>query len=222
MTRILETALYEPVKTFLLAQGYEVKAEIGSADIVACRGAEDPVIVELKTGFALSLFHQAVERLAITDAVYVAVARGAGRRFQSALKANIKLARRLGLGLITVRLADALVEVHLDPGPYAPRKSRPRKDRLLREFARRTGDPNIGGSTRTPLVTAYRQDAIRCAEYLADNGPSRGAQVARATGVEQATRMMADDHYGWFERIERGVYGLTPKGQDALLGRHGA
>ncbi|WP_209010755.1 DUF2161 domain-containing phosphodiesterase [Labrenzia sp. PHM005] len=216
MGRILETELYQPVKAFLENQGYEVKAEVGAADVVACRGNEDPVIVELKTGFTLSLFHQAIERLAITDAVYVAIARGKGKRFQSALKSNIKLARRLGLGMITVRLSDGFVEVHLDPGPYAPKKSKPRKDRLLREFARRVGDPNTGGSTRTTLVTAYRQDAIRCAEHLAANGPSRGAEVAKAAGVERATRMMADDHYGWFERVERGIYGLTSKGQASL------
>ncbi|WFE89181.1 DUF2161 family putative PD-(D/E)XK-type phosphodiesterase [Roseibium porphyridii] len=213
MSRILETDLYGPVKDFLSNQGYEVKGEVGSADIVACRGEDEPVIVELKTGFTLSLFHQAIDRQSITDAVYVAVARGKGRRFQAALKSNVKLARRLGVGLITVRVSDGLVEVHLDPGPYAPRKSKPRKARLLREFSRRVGDPNKGGSTRTTLVTAYRQDAMRCATYLAANGPSRGAEVAKSTGVEQATRMMADDHYGWFERVERGVYGLSPKGR---------
>ena len=215
MTRILETELYEPVKAFLENQGYEVKAEVGPADIVACRGDDDPVIVELKTGFTLSLFHQAVDRQGVTDSVYIAVARGSGRRFQAALKSNLKLARRLGPGLITVRLADQLGEVHTDPAPFTPRKAKPRKDRLLREFARRVGDPNTGGSTRVTLITAYRQDATRCAQYLQENGPSRGAEVAKATGVDRATRMMADDHYGWFERVERGIYSLTPKGAKA-------
>lgn len=176
MGRISETELYKPVKAFLNKQGYEVKAEVGAADVVACRGEADPVIVELKTGFSLSLFHQAIARQSITDAVYVAVARGSGRRFQQALKSNLSLARRLGLGLMTVRLSDALVEVHLDPAPYAPRKSKKRKDRLLREFSRRVGDPNTGGSTRVKLVTAYRQDALRCAAYLSANGPSRGGR----------------------------------------------
>jgi hypothetical protein len=212
MSRISETELYQPVKTFLSGQGYEVKAEVGAADIVACRGDADPVIVELKTGFSLSLFHQAVARQSITDAVYVAVARATGRRFQVSLKNNLSLARRLGLGLITVRLSDGFVEVHLDPAPYAPRKSKARKDRLLREFSRRVGDPNVGGSTRVTIMTAYRQDALRCAAHLKANGPSRGANVAKATGVERATKIMADDHYGWFERVERGVYALSPKG----------
>ncbi len=27
---------------------------------------------------------------------------------------------------------------------------------------------------------------------------------------------MSDDHYGWFERESRGIYSVTPKGQEAL------
>jgi hypothetical protein len=122
-TRPRETDLYLPVKTLLEGQGYEVKGEIGAADVVGVRGDEDPVVVELKTSFSLSLFHQAIERQAITDAVYIAVPRGSGRAAFKALGANKSLCRRLGLGLITVRLKDGLVEVHADPSPYKPRKS---------------------------------------------------------------------------------------------------
>lgn len=210
-----ETDLYPPVKTFLEGQGYEVKAEIGPADVVARRGDEDPVVVELKTGFSLTLVHQGVARQAITDAVYIAAPRGRGRPFLAALKNMKTLCRRLGLGLITVRMEDALVEVHCDPAPYRPRASKAKRDRLLREFAKRDGDPNAGG-TRGGIVTAYRQDAMRCAEHLAVAGPTKGAAVAKATGVGRATRMMADNHYGWFERVETGVYGLTDAGRAAL------
>jgi len=211
-----ETQLYPPVKALLQAQGYDVKAEIGAADVVACREGEDPVVVELKTGFSLSLVHQAVARQSVTDAVYIAVPRGPGRRFQTALKQMKTLCRRLGLGLITVRLSDDHTEIHCDPAPYAPRKSRRRQTALLREFARREGDPNTGGATRMGLVTAYRQDALRCAAHLDAEGASKGAHVAKATGVVNATRLMADNHYGWFVRVGKGVYGLTEAGRAAL------
>lgn len=213
-----ETELYPPVKAFLEGQGYDVKAEIGAADVVACRGDEDPLVVELKTGFSLSLVHQAVARQAITDTVYIAVPRGTGRRYLTSLKQMKTLCRRLGLGLITVRMKDSHLEVHCDPAPYAPRKSKPRKAALLREFAKREGDPNRGGATRQGLVTAYRQDALRCAGHLAQEGPSKGAVVARQTGVEKATRLMADNHYGWFARVEKGVYDLTEAGRKAAQG----
>lgn len=213
---IRESDLYEPVKRLLEAQGYEVKGEIGAADMVAVRGDEEPVVVELKCGFSLALFHQAIERQRITDAVYVAAPRGRGRAFAASLKKNMALCRRLGLGLITVRLKDAFVEVHLDPGPYTPRKSPRRKRRLLMEFARLVGDPNTGGSTRRGLVTAYRQDALRCLALLERCGPTKAAVVAERTGVEKARRLMADNHYGWFERVDTGIYASSPNGRLAL------
>jgi hypothetical protein len=216
MKPLREIDLYKPVKAFLEGQGYEVKAEIGAADIVACNGQDEPLIVELKTGFSLSLFHQAIARQAVTDAVYVAVPHGTGRGFLQSLNSNKALCRRLGLGLISVRVIDGHITVHLDPGPYRPRKSKPRTARLLKEFARRVGDPNIGGSTRRSLVTAYRQDALRCVGDLEINGASKAAEVARRSGVKTARRIMADDHYGWFERVRTGVYDLSPKGRDAV------
>lgn len=211
-----ETDLYPPVKSFLEDQGYVVKSEVGAADVMAIRGAEPPVVVELKLGFSLALFHQCVERLKICDDVYLAVAHKPGKPFLKAVKANTALARRLGLGLITVRLSDGLVSVHCDPGPYAPRKNTKRKTSLLREFARRQGDPNDGGQTRAGLVTAYRQDALKLAVYLYEVGASKGADVARETEVQRATQMMRINHYGWFEKVEKGVYGLTPAGAEAV------
>jgi hypothetical protein len=215
-TKPRETELYRPVKALLEGQGYVVKGEIGAADIVAVRGDEDPVVVELKTGFSLSLFHQGIERQTITDIVYIAVPRGTGRAFQKAIAANRSLCRRLGLGLMTVRLKDGLVEVHADPAPYKPRKSHVKRARLLKEFAKRTGDPNAGGAMRQGLMTAYRQDALRCARVLSELGPTKAALVAKASGVERARALMADNHYGWFERVATGIYSLCPKGSEAL------
>jgi len=212
-----ETALYEPIKRFLESQGYTVKAEVGSADVVAVRGDEPPVIIELKTTFSLSLYHQAVDRQVITDTVYVAVPAGKGRRTHKALQRNRKLCQRLGLGLITVCPRDQLVTVNLDPAPYRPRQSKHKRERLLGEFHRRSGDPNVGGTTRRKLVTAYRQDAIRCVEFLSDNGATKAALVAEGSGVPNARRIMADNYYGWFRRVRTGVYELEPEAIDGLV-----
>jgi hypothetical protein len=214
---IKETDLYAPIKALLEGQGYVVKGEVGAADVVACRDSEEPVIVELKTGFSLSLFHQAIERQAISDVVYVAVPRGSGRQFRKSLANNLTLCRRLGVGLMTVRLKDGMVEVHIDPAPYRPRKSKRKSARLLKEFVKRIGDPNTGGATRKGLMTAYRQDALRCVRILHENGATKASEVAKIAGVDRARRLMADDHYGWFERISTGIYQLTPKGEQAVI-----
>ena len=210
-----EADLYLPVKSFLEDKGFFVKGEIGAADMVALRGDEEPIIVELKLRLNLTLYHQAVTRLRLTDLVYVAVAKPKGRNARRSLRENTILCRRLGLGFLTVR-QDGTVEVHCDPGPYAPRKNKTKRGKLLREFHRLQGDPNDGGSTRHGIVTAYRQDALRCAMYLAESGAEKGSIVARATGVTNATTLMRDNHYGWFEKVEKGVYALTSQGRQGL------
>ena len=210
-----EQDLYPPVKALLERQGYTVKGEVGAADIVAVRDGDAPVIVELKLRFTLALFHQAIARLKVTDQVYVAVSKPTGRSARRALRDNLAMCRRLGIGLITVK-ADGRVEVQCDPGPYAPRKSKVRAARLLREFDRLEGDPNAGGATRHGIVTAYRQDALKCAAHLAECGATKGSEVASATGVAEATRLMRDNHYGWFDKVEKGIYTLSAAGSEGL------
>src|SRR5262245_42240655 len=100
-----EADLYPAVKAFLEAQGYVVKAEVRGWDGVVVRGDEPPVIVELKLAFSLALVLQGVDRLTLTDRVYLAVGRPRGRRGRrgSVLRRDVcDLCRRLGLGLMTV------------------------------------------------------------------------------------------------------------------------
>jgi hypothetical protein len=216
-----ESDLYPPLKAFFEARGLSVKGEIGAVDLVAM-GGDEPVIVEMKLRFSLALYHQAVARLAMTSQVWLAVLRPEGKQARRAIKDNVALCRRLGLGLLTVRARDGFVEPLAEPGLHAPRKSAVKKKRLEAEFKRLQGDPNAGGATRHGIVTGYRQDALRCAAYLAEYGPSRGAAVARDTGVPGATRIMADNHYGWFERVETGVYRLALAGRRGLADWDGA
>lgn len=217
MAKMQETELYLPVKAFLEAQGYDVKGEVGAADVVARRGAQELLIVELKTGFSLQLLQQAVARQRLTDVVYVAVPRWTGKAGWRAFKGNVGLCKRLGLGALSVELKSGRVQAHCDPVPYKPRKSKIKTAALLKEFDAREGDPNLGGMNRQTVMTAYRQDALRCAAYLKAHGPSRGRDVKDGTNVARATRLMRDNHYGWFEKVSTGIYGLSGVGGNALL-----
>ena len=215
MGALRETDLYAPIKAWLEAQGFEVKSEVGAVDVMACRPDEDPVIVELKTGFTLKLLQQAVARQRVSDWVYVAVPRWSGKAAWRMFKGNVGLCKRLGVGVLSVRLEDGHVQAHCDPVEFRPRKSKPRKGALLKEFDRRRGDPNAGG-TRGKITTAYKQEALRCAAYLAEHGASRGADVAKGAEVVQATRMMRNNHLGWFVKVSTGVYDLADAGRVAL------
>ncbi len=212
-----ESDLYAPVKAYLEAQGYEVKAEIGACDLLAVRGDEEPVVVELKLTFSLALVMQGVARQTVFDQVYLAVPASSERGWKLRYKDIIRLCRRLGLGLLAVRFSSkgAAVEAHLDPGPYAPRKNAKKRGQLLKEFERRAGDPNKGGVTGVKTMTSYRQDALRLARYLANHPPCTPAALKRETGVDRAQAILAANHYGWFDKVARGIYTLSPTGEAA-------
>ena len=211
-----ESDLYEPIKRHFQNLGYVVKGEVGAADVMAVRGNEPAIIIELKLGFSLTLFHQATERLRISDHVYVAVVRPEGKFGYKRLKLNQNLCHRLGLGLLTLRVRDQFVELHCMPEQYNPRKSAKKSKQIMKLFERLDGDPNSGGATRHGLVTGYRQDALKCATFLAISGASRGAVVAKETGVESATSLMRNNVYGWFDKVEQGVYALNSTGKKGL------
>lgn len=205
-----ETDLYPPVKRFLEAQGYGVKGEVRECDVVAVRGDEAPVIVEMKTGFSLQLLLQGVDRQAMSDAVYLAFRAPKRRQLGDILK----LCKRLGLGVLVV--TGDFVEAMADPAPYQPRKDKRRAGLLLKEFAHRVGDTETGGSARKPRMTAYRQDALRIVGVLNARGASAVKLLRQESGVTRASTLLQNDVYGWFQRESRGVYALSPKGVAAV------
>jgi hypothetical protein len=209
-----ETSLYPPVKQFLESLGFEVKGEVCGCDVVALdKGVPTSVVIaELKLTFTLDLLLQAVDRLPACDDVWLAVRasrRGHGRESDSRVR---KLCRLLGFGLVTVS-PRGHVEVVVEPVPWRPRRDPKRRSRIVEEHRKRRGDPAIGGSTRRPIMTAYRQQALDCAKALAA-APSRPRDL-KAT-MPDAAKILQRNVYGWFERIERGRYGLTALGRSEL------
>ena len=209
-----ETDLYAPVKAFLTERGFDVKGEIRSCDLVALHGPEGErvAIAELKLGFNLELVLQAVERLTVADEVWLAIPLTGGRGSRSRDSRVRTLCKLLGLGLLGVHGTSA-VEVLVEPAPYSPRRNRKERSRLVTEHQRRRGDPTAGGSTRQPIMTAYRQSALACAAGLAD-GPARPRDLASRSPT--ASAILQRNVYGWFDRVSRGLYALSTAGRDAL------
>jgi hypothetical protein len=218
-----ETDLYHPVKALLEARGYEVKAEIKGCDVVAVKTDSALVIVELKLIFSLDLVLQGISRQNMTSDVYLAVLAPdtptKRKNWRQRQKGYVKLCRQLGLGLMQVSPApepNGQVTVLLDPKPYAPRKNTARTTRLVAEFKRRAGDPNTGGINRSTIMTAYRQDALRCAAVMSEKREMKLADIRSQAAVQNAASILQKNYYGWFERTARGVYCLSTTGRESL------
>jgi hypothetical protein len=208
-----ETSLYAPVKRFLENLGFCVKGEVCGCDLVALRGDEEPVVVigELKLQFSLELLLQGVNRTAACDEVWLAV-RLRHRHGRERDPRVLKLCRLLGFGLLGVA-STGRVEILVSPAPWRPRSDPRRRSRLVSEHRRRIGDPATGGLSKSPILTAYRQQALACAASLSA-GPRRTADLK--TFIPDAPKILLRNVYGWFSRVERGVYTLTQAGITAL------
>jgi hypothetical protein len=211
----LETDLYSPIKVHLERLGLEVKDEVCGCDLVALSDASSELVVigEMKQSFTLELVLQAVDRTSACDEVWLAVStskRGRGRENDARVK---KLCRFLGFGLLIVN-AEGRVDVMAEPTPWKPRRDAKRRSRIVEEHRRRKGDPVVGGSTRTPQMTAYRQQALAVANALAGTpGRPRDLRIL----APDAAKILQGNVYGWFERIESGLYRLTASGRVALV-----
>jgi hypothetical protein len=210
----VETTLYLPVKRHLESLGFTVKGEIGSCDLVALSGDDPPVVVigELKLSFNLELILQGVERAGACDEVWLAArlsARGKGRESDARYR---NLCRRLGFGMLGVTDRGD-VEVLVAPSSVSPRRNPKKRSRLVTEHQRRKGDPVAGGTTRMPIMTAYRQQALNCAAAMVA-GPRRVRDLKPEN--PDAGKILLHNVYGWFDRVERGTYALTDAGHAAL------
>ncbi len=210
----METSLYQPVKTFLESFGYEVKGEVGGCDLVGLSEGEPPVVVvcELKLSFNLELILQAVDRGNASDEVWIAARVSAKGRGREADRRYRDLCRRLGIGMLGVS-DQGEVSVLVSSVSPMPRTNPKRRTRLIKEHRKRRGDPAIGGSTKIPVMTAYRQQALACAAALAE-GPLRPRDLK--TAAPNAGTILRANYYGWFERVEKGIYALTDPGRQAL------
>lgn len=210
----METSLYLPVKSFLEEAGYVVKGEVGGCDLVGLSNDDPPVVVvaELKLSFNLELILQAVDRATISNEVWIAARISSSGRGRESDKRYRNLCRRLGVGMLGISDAGEVSVIVGSVSPM-PRTDPKRRSRLMREHQKRRGDPVLGGSTRTPIMTAYRQQALACAATLTA-GPLRVRDIR--TNVPDAGKILLSNVYGWFERLDRGVYALTEAGRIAL------
>ncbi len=213
-----EEELFVPLKRWLEGQGYSVHGEVRNCDLVARKG-EDLIIIEMKTTMNLTLLTQAVARKEISDSVYIAVPLPPGKKTTPNFRRVKALLRRLEIGCIFVDFLKTRgrVRVELHPLPFSPR-SRPGKKRaILREIDGRYAEFNRGGeSSRVEKITAYKQEALRTALLLSREGPSSPRNLRQLGASDRVQLILSRNVYGWFERVERGLYKLHPTGVEAL------
>lgn len=212
-----ESELYAPVCSYLQSQGYEVQGEVKNCDIAALKDNE-LIIIELKKRFNATLLIQAVDRQRFADAVYIGLPHPQNIGKTTNWRGMCNLLKRLEIGLILVHFLTSgpRIEIAFHPKQYQTKRKHKKRQTIIREISSRSGNYNVGGQNRTKLVTAYRENAIHIACCLRRHGPLSPSQLKRLGTGGRTQTVLSHNYYGWFQRVERGVYQLHDAGQKAL------
>jgi hypothetical protein len=212
-----ESDLYPPIKAYLEDQGYCVNAEVKNCDITASKD-DELIVVELKTRFNATLLIQATERQRVADSVYVGLPHPRDHGAMKHWNGMCNLLKRLEIGLILVHFLKSgpRVEIAFHPAAYRPRRKRKQREVIIREIRDRSGDYNVGG-TNKKIVTSYREEAIHIACLLEAIDALSPAELKQMGTGKRTQSILSKNYYGWFERVERGIYRLHPAGRKALL-----
>lgn len=204
-----ETDLYKPIYNYFRNLGFKVNAEVSNFDVVLFKDGLFH-IVEIKLNFNITLLNQGIAAQRIADFVYIAIPKPKKTR---KFNGHIHIAKRLGLGLITVgNTVDILVEP--EKSPFSKNYSKLKK--VKKEVENRKVDINIGGSTRKKINTFYREKSIQIACYLEGREPQKPKDLVKEGCPEDTRDILYNNFFGYFERSSRGKYTLSIIGKKMI------
>lgn len=215
----MEKDLFQPIKEYFEELGYVCDGEVEDIDLYMEKDDES-VAVELKQTLDFRALQQAALRQKLVDTVYIGIFKPKDL-FSRSSRDKIYLLKRLGIGLITVSKRSKAVEIVSEAVvsdiSNFKRANGKNKKRLTEEFNKRRTKNNVGGVHCTKLITGYREDALLVLDALMElGGKAKSREIKKISGVENSTRILYNNYYGWFEGVEKGVYKVTEKGFDAL------
>ncbi|MCL2285942.1 MAG: DUF2161 family putative PD-(D/E)XK-type phosphodiesterase [Firmicutes bacterium] len=205
-----ESDMYEPIRKLLTEQGFTVRGEVKGCDIAAVK--DDILwIVEMKLSANITLIYQAMERQTATGWVFVAIPRPKNARDGNFRKLQ-KLVKKLQLGLITVALDTPAKYAEIIIFPVGKDDKKNKKTAALKkEIAGRSVD-STGGTTKTQINTAYRERCVRIACLLEVKGAASPKELVKLGCEKDASYLLRTNMLGWFEKVSKGMYGLSDVG----------
>lgn len=213
-----EKDLYPPVHDLFEKRGYKVNAEVKDCDMTAVKDDEF-IIVELKKNLSVALLAQGVKRQKTGADVYVAIPKPKQYSFNK-FRSIFSVIKKLELGLIFVSLRGnhSFAEIVIEPKPYTSKYvNRQKRNEIMDEINGRTIDTNTGGVTGTKIVTAYTERCIHVACILDMYGEMSAAQIRSKGGADNTYNILYYNVYGWFKKVDKGIYAITDKGRKGLL-----
>ena len=207
-----EIDLYKPIHKYFRNLGFKVNAEVSNFDVVLFKD-EIFSIVEIKLKFNLILLRQAINAQKIADFVYVAIP--IPNKKDKNFNTNIHIAKSLGIGIITVGKTASVI---LEPSKSPFKKNYNKIKKVKNEVENRKVEINLGGSTRKKINTVYREKNIQIACHLEGREAQKPKDLVKEGCSPDAQKILYNNFFGYFTKLERGKYALSKAGYEMLLG----
>lgn len=210
-----ESDLFLPIKKHFETMGFVVDGEVGGLDMLLKKDDEH-IAIELKNDLNLKVMIQAAKRQKLFESVYVAVW-SPKNLVTKTFKDKVYLINRLGIGLILVSKRTKRVNVYQEPIMHSVenyrKMNRKRKKKIVDEFDKRKIKKNVGGVTKQKILTAYKEDSLLVLDQIYNNGSMKAAEIKKETGIDRAYGIVYNNHYGWFIKEGKGMYGMSSDGK---------
>jgi hypothetical protein len=214
-----ESELFQPIKNYFADSGYTVDGEVKDCDMVM-KKENDFIVVELKNDLNFKIFMQGAKRQKMFQHVFIAVWTPKNLK-SKAFRDKVYLLNRLGLGLILVSKRAKMVTIFAQPmvHPLSNYNTRNKKtkDRVISELNGRRTKQNIGGVNKKTVLTAYKEDCLLILDLMKQQGSLKASIIKDQTGIKTSYNKIYQNHYGWFVKEGKGIYGLSDFGQKAFV-----
>lgn len=214
-----EKELFEPIKQYFEAFGYAVDGEVKECDMVMMKD-DVSIGIELKKTIDFKVIQQASLRQKYLDIVFVGIPMPSDLRTK-AFRNKVYLLKRLGIGLLLVGKRTGNVELYSEPYVHEIETFRSHNKKkgkqVLDEFKKRRVKGNVGGVTKTTILTGYKEDSLMVLNALYRIGGSgKCKDIRKLCGVSKTYSIVYNNFNGWFEKIDTGIYRITEAGYEAI------
>lgn len=216
-----EADLFPPLKTFFEDRGAQVYAEVRGNDGVV---VQDGLYfgLELKKTFNLELVYQLLQRRGLFHGQYGVIPVHKGT-FKNRSKA-LMLLSALGFGLIGVEFLQTKTRVSIIL--QCSKRAEPlvikgkSRVRMISEIANRFLEFGHGGVSSGSAFSAYRQRALFALWLVQVKGNVHPKDLDLCFPGQRVGRILQQNVYGWFFRINHGTYGATDAGLRSFSAYH--
>ncbi len=208
-----EYEMFPMIKNYFESMGYKVNAEVKDCDVTAVRG-EELVIVEMKTSLNITVLYQALERKKITPNVYIAVPKPK-KNFRKSIQKMKDLLGKLQMGLLIIDMVNKACVAYIEPTvDKSQRENKVKKAKVVKEISRREVDENMGGVTKTKILTAHKELGIALCVVIQKEGVVTSKTLREKYDFDKdVNKYLYTNFYRWYRKVGTATYELSTEGK---------